>query len=261
MPRVDPGLIPVVVDLERGLRGLDVPFGIVGALVPEFLLDVRPYRMTNDVDVAVVVEGLEDFDLLKDRLADYGFTRTRRPHRLSHRDGGWVDILPFNETIARNGLQLEDGFVLNMAGFGHVVPNAVPIEIDGGPTLPLAPLPLYVLLKLVAFSDRKEAKDLAGVLHCLEHYLEDDDRRYGVDHDGEGVPYECTGAYVIGVEARPFLDDPLSETVGAILDRFDNPDATVIGVVARETGRIIVEDEHRLEIFELFRWYRLGTGL
>ena len=262
MPRLDPILVPVVFDLKRGLRELGIPFGIVGALVPELLLDVRPHRMTNDVDVAVVVEGLADFDLLKDRLADYGFTRTRRPHRLQHRDGGWVDILPFSEAIAPDGyLELEEGFVLNMAGFSHVVPSAVPIPIEGGPTLPLAPLPLYVLLKLVAFSDRNEPKDLAGVLHCLEHYLEDDDRRYGVDHDGEGVPYEYTGAYVVGVEAQPFLDDPLSEAVRAVLDRFDNPDAAIVGVVARETGGFIVEDEHRLEIFELFRWYRLGTGL
>ena len=261
MPHIDPILVPVVFDLERGLRELGVPFGIVGALVPELLLDVRPNRMTNDADVAVVVEGLADFDLLKGRLADYGFTRTRRPLRLDHRDGGWVDILPFSEAIARDGLELEEGLVLNMAGFGHVVPSAVPIAIEGGPTLPLAPLPLYVLLKLVAFSDRNEPKDLAGVLHCLEHYLEDDDRRYGVDYDGEGVPYEYTGAYVVGVEAQPFLDEPLSETVTAVLDRFDNPDATVIAVVARETGRLIVEDEHRLEVFESFRWYRLGTGL
>ena len=261
MPRVDPSLMPVVVDLERGLRELGIPFGIVGALVPELLLDVQPYRMTNDVDLAVVVEDLADFDLLKGRLADYGFTRTRRPHRLDHRDGGWVDILPFNEAIARDGLELEDGVVLNMAGFDHVVPNAVPIPIEGGPTLPLVPLALHVLLKLVAFSDREEAKDLAGALHCLRHYLEDDDRRYGVEHHGEGVSYEYTGAYAVAVEAHPFLDESLSETVKAVLDRFDNPDATVIGVVAREEGRFIVEDEHRLEIFELFRWYRLGTGL
>ncbi len=76
-----------------------------------------------------------------------------------------------------------------MAGFGYVVPNAVSVSIEGGPTLPVAPLPLHVLLKLVAFSDRQEPKDLAGVLHCLKHYIEDDERRYGVDHNGEGVPY------------------------------------------------------------------------
>ena len=262
MPRVDaPSLMRVVVDLERGLRELGIPFGIVGALVPELLLDVQPPRKTNDVDVAVVVEGLEDFDLLKGRLADYGFTRTRRPHRLDHRNGGWADILPLNEAIARDGLELEDGVVLNMAGFGHVVPNAVPIAIEGGPTLPVAPLPLHVLLKLVAFSDREASKDLASVLHCLEHYLEDDVRRYGVDHDGEGVLYEYTGAYVVGEDARPFLDEALTGSVKDVLNRFDNPDATIIGDVARETGRLIVEDEYRLEIFEFFRWYRLGTGL
>ena len=261
MPRVDPGLTRVVVDLERGLRELGIPFGIVGALVPELLLGVRPYRKTNDVDVAVVVAGLEDFEQLKGRLADYGFTRARRPHRLNHRDGGWVDILPFNEAFARDGLELEEGLILNMAGFGHVVPNVVRIPIEGGPTLPVAPLPLHVLLKLVAFSDRAEPKDLAGVLDCLEHYLEDDGRRYGVDHDGEGVPYEYTGAYLVGVEARPFLDESVSKTVEAVLDRFDNQDAAIVGVVARETGGFIVEDEDRREVFELFRWYRLGTGL
>ena len=213
------------------------------------------------MDVAVVVETLEDFEQLKGRLADYGFTRARPPHRLDHRHGGWVDILPFNEAFARDGLELEEGVILNMAGFSHVVPNVVRIPIQGGPTLPVAPLPLHVLLKLVAFSDRAQPKDLASVRHCLEHYLEDDIRRYGVDHDGEGVPYEYTGAYLVGVEARPFLDESVSETVTTVLDRFDDPEATVVGVVAGEMGGIIVEDEHRLEIFDLFRWYRLGTGL
>ncbi len=38
MPRIEPSLVPVVTDLERGLRELGIPFGIVGALVPELLL-------------------------------------------------------------------------------------------------------------------------------------------------------------------------------------------------------------------------------
>ena len=159
MPRIEPTLVPVVTDLERGLSELGIPFGIVGALVPELLLDARPARMTNDADVTVVVQSLADFETLKDRLADFGFTRTRLPHRMQHRSGGFVDILPFSESIAPDGrLQLEEGFVFNMAGFGQVVPHALPTWIEGGPTLPLAPLPLYALLKLVAFSDRKSPK-------------------------------------------------------------------------------------------------------
>lgn len=56
MPRIDPSLVPLVIDLERGLRELRIPFAIVGALVPELLLDARPHRMTNDADVTVVVQ-------------------------------------------------------------------------------------------------------------------------------------------------------------------------------------------------------------
>ena len=115
--------------------------------------------MTNDADVTVIVQSLADFETLKNRLADFGFTRTRVPHRMQHRSGGLMDLLPFSESIAPDGrLQLEEGVVFNMAGFGQVVPNALPTVLDGGPTLPLAPLPLYALLKLVAFSDRKQPR-------------------------------------------------------------------------------------------------------
>jgi hypothetical protein len=41
MPRIEPSLVPVVTDLERGMRELGIPFAIVGALVPELLLDAR----------------------------------------------------------------------------------------------------------------------------------------------------------------------------------------------------------------------------
>jgi len=50
-----------------------------------------------------------------------------------------------------------------------------------------------------------------------------------VEHDGEGVPYEYTCAYLPGVDAQPFLDDALSQAVTTVLDRFDDPDAEVIG--------------------------------
>jgi predicted nucleotidyltransferase len=262
MPRIEPVLLPVVTDLARGLRELGVPFGVVGALVPELLLDARPTRMTNDADVTVVVESLAEFETLKDRLGAFGFARTLTPHRLQHHSGGLVDLLPFSESIAPGGhLKLQEDFALNMAGFAYVIPHAVATTVEGGPTLPLAPLPLYALLKLVAFDDRKAAKDLAGVFHCLHHYLEDDERRYGAEHDGAGVPYEYTGAYLLGVDGQPFLDVQLASVVARVLDRFSDPDADVIGVIARQRGRVAIEDDDRIEVFEHFRWYRVGTGV
>ena len=261
MARVDPILLPLVTDMERGLRELGVPFAVVGALVPELLLDARPSRATNDADVIVAVDTIDDFDDLKNRLDRYDFSRTAVPHRMQHQTGGSMDILPYSEAIAPNGsLEFEDGRVLNVAGFSQVVPNAVSVGIEGGPTLPLAPLPLYVPLKFVAYNDRQARKDLAGVLHCLKHYLENDERRYGAEHEGSGVPFEYTGAYLLGCDGRPFLDQPLRTAVRTVLDLFGDPDAEVVDAVAREEGRIPVEDEDRNDIFNYFHWYRLGAN-
>ena len=85
MARVDPILLPLVTDMERGLRELGVPFAVVGALVPELLLDARPRRATNDADVMVAVDALDDFDSLKNNLDRFGFTRTAVPPPLWRR--------------------------------------------------------------------------------------------------------------------------------------------------------------------------------
>jgi len=99
----------------------------------------------------------------------------------------------------------------------------------------------------------------AGWLWALG--LEDDERRYGAEHDGEGVPYEYTGAYLLGADGRPFLDAQLAGTVVKVLDRFSDADADVVGLVARERGRIVPTDDERAIIFEHFRWFRFGAGL
>jgi hypothetical protein len=78
MPGVDPSLVPVLTDLERGLRTLGIRYGIIGALVPELLLDVKPSRVTNDADAIVIVESFAAFEALKDALLSYGFVRTFR---------------------------------------------------------------------------------------------------------------------------------------------------------------------------------------
>ena len=62
------------------------------------------------------------------------------------------------------------------------------------------------------------------ILALAQHYLEDDERRYGVEHQGEGVPYEYTYAYLLGADGRRFLDKPLRNAVTGVLDRFSDPD-------------------------------------
>lgn len=261
MARIDSALIPVLTDLARGLRELDVPFCIIGALVPELLLDSGSGRMTNDADVTVVVGGLEEFDRLKQSLVDFKFMETGAPHRLRHRDGGLVDVLPFSADLAPDGrLELQQDLVMNMTGFQYVVPNAVPVSITPDLVVPVTPVPLYILLKLAAFGDRKAPKDLASVHHCLRHYLEGDDRRYGLDHAGEGVPFEYTCAYLLGQDCQRFLDPAVTVAAHAVLDRFESTDAGVVRMILRESGHHLPEPTLLNEVFKRFRWFRLGAG-
>lgn len=259
---VDPLVVAILSDLARGLRALGVDFCVIGALVPELLLGVTPRRMTNDADVTVVLDSLAGFEQLKKRLAEFGFEPTRLPYRLTHRDGGWVDLLPYSEALAPTGhLELTRDLSFNLAGFNQVVPNAIQVSVAPNLSVPMVPLPLYVLLKLVAFGDRKAPKDLGSVLHCLRHYAEDDDRRFGLDHGHNSVPYEYTPAYLLGADGRTFCDAPLSRAVRGVLARFDGPDAAVVSLVAREDGLLEVGEDDRIEIAELFRWFALGAGI
>jgi predicted nucleotidyltransferase len=262
MTRVDPVVLPALSDLARGLRAVDTPFCIIGALVPELLLDVRPPRSTNDTDATVILASFSEFEQLKDRLADFGFERTARPYRLVHRSGAWVDLLPYSERLAPAGrLQLEGGRSLNMAGFEQVLPSALEVRVTPGLTVPVLPLPLYVLLKLVAFGDRREPKDLASVLHCLRHYAEKEDRRYGLDYNGDAVLFEQTTAYLLGQDCRRFLTAALSAAVSPVLNAFESPDASVVGTVAREEEGFGVDEGRMQDVFELFQSFREGAGL
>jgi predicted nucleotidyltransferase len=100
MMRVDPLVLAALSALVRGLRALEIEFCIIGALVPELLLGIPPRRLTNDADATVVLDSLADFEDLKARLVEFGFDPTRLPYRLTHREGGWVDLLPYSRTLA-----------------------------------------------------------------------------------------------------------------------------------------------------------------
>jgi len=44
MARINAALLPLLMGVDRGLRALGVPNGVIGALAPELLPDVAPPR-------------------------------------------------------------------------------------------------------------------------------------------------------------------------------------------------------------------------
>jgi predicted nucleotidyltransferase len=257
MPSLDPALESVVTALVWGLRALDVPFCIVGALVPELLLETKPESRTNDADVVVIVPDLAAFAEVKHRLAQEpcNFEETTVPHRLRRPGGGLVDVIPYSRELSPDGvLRLEPDVVMNAAGFDRVIGAAIHVRLDSGLELPVVPLPLFVLLKLVAYSDRKLTKDLEGVEHVLRHYASDDDRRWGLVYEEKLVEFDYGPAYLLGADGKQFLGPELVVTLTPLLGSLGEAST-------RLRGRRIDDNEWRPGFRDLIHWYRRGLGL
>jgi predicted nucleotidyltransferase len=250
VPHLDPSVERVLIALVQGLRALDVRFCIIGALVPELLLSQSPEQATLDADAVVFVPDLSTFERVKTGLA--GFAPTKYPYRLSHESGGRADILPYSDELAPEGiLRLQPDIVFNMTGFGRVADAVVEVTLESGEQIPVVLVPVHVLLKLVAYADRKLEKDIGGVLHCLRNYAEDDDRRFGLEHGGVPVPYEYGSAYLLARDALPFVDDKLRQLIAPLLHILIPDDLDVND-----------KDPYRTkENREYLRWFRKGLAL
>lgn len=260
---LDPSLLETVTALIDGLEHAKVRYCLIGALVPELLLKTPPPRRTNDADAVVQVETLDDFERVKSvlELKQYGFTRTRGPFRME-RGAGKVDVLPYSETLAPNGvLRLPPSTPYNMLGFDKVNSAQTRVTIGGGQIVPLVTIPLYVLLKIVAYSDRREPRDPAGVLHCLLFYEEDSDRLYGVEHEGALIDYDVAGAYLLGLDGRALVDSRLATSIGPILAALSDPESPLGFQTVREYRSGTSNDRLRSQTARLFRAYLDGLGL
>lgn len=266
MPGLDPNIESLVASLAAGLRALDVPFCVIGALVPEILLPTRPETRTNDADVVVLVPDLASFDAIKRQLKEkpYEFKPTAVPHRLERRSGGFADVLPYSPALLTDGrLHIGDDVVMNVAGFDRVIGAAIQMRLDSGLELPVAPLPLYALLKLVAYSDRKMTKDLEGVEHVLRHYASDDDRRWGLEYEGALVEYDYGPAYLLGLDGREYLTPALVSTVLPLLEALSAKAPTGAAGDWRTGSAGSGGDDSgwRPSFQDLLLWYRHGLAV
>ena len=261
MPKPNPILEPVLVALARAMQALATPYCLIGALVPELLLDVPLPRRTNDADAVVFVPTLADFDRIKEDLKRYGFRALELPYRLLHESGGRLDLLPYSRQIAPNDtLVLAPELTFTVTGFDQIAAAAIHVELPTGHRIPLVPVPLYVLLKLVAFSDRVRWKDPAGALWCLYHYAADDDRRFGLEHGAAFVPYEFTTAYLAGLDARAYFSKELRRVVEPALRRLEE-DPVAAEMIAAEVDWRTAEGESLHPIGGAFCWFRAGLGV
>jgi len=173
----------VVADLQATAEPLGIAMLIAGAFARDLHLHhawgVPVQRQTGDVDFALAVNDWAAFELLRGQLINTGrFTESRGlPHRLRHRNGLPVDLVPFGaiETAQRQIAWPPAGdVVMDVFGFREAQATVVRVDLPEGVQAAVVSLPALGWLKIVCWQDRhrrspgKDAQDLQLILN---HYL------------------------------------------------------------------------------------------
>lgn len=219
-------------EVFQAAEKLEIKAVLVGALMAEFSpeigSDYPKFRGTNDADFGVSVRDWGVYKTLRDELIARGFKPDPRIEQRLHRDSTMVDLIPYGPRIAPDGRLTwpDSGFEMTVTGFDEVCSAARKAAESNDPPVPVITVPGFILLKIIAFLDRKarhdpkhrdDARDLE---YWLRHYASgaDDARRFelagqpGLDHQD----YETAGAALLG-RAVATLASP---EAAAYVDRF-----------------------------------------
>jgi predicted nucleotidyltransferase len=205
--------VQAVADAAKSLK-LDV--ALVGALMAEFTpemgSDYPRFRRTNDADFGVYVRDWLTYKKLRDELLRRGFeSNSRIEHRL-HQGTAMVDLIPYGPRIAPDGKIAwpQSGFEMRVTGFDEVCAAARAAAPTNGLSVPVITVPGFVLLKAMAYLDRKEqgdAKhkdDASDIEYWLRNYASgvEDGRRFDLAQKSDFalVDYETAGAVLLGIE-------------------------------------------------------------
>jgi predicted nucleotidyltransferase len=201
-------------DVWRGTR-----FCLIGASALACQIDLP--RKTGDLDMSVSVS----LDELAAAMAGLrGWRRhPSREHEWLSPQGIKVDVVPAGPALLAEGeiVWPESGARMNLAGMRLAFERAVSFEVDTGLPIPIAPVPVITVLKMISYLDRPDReRDLHDVAYILDNYVPpDDERRFAPEVLDAGVDYERASAYLLGSDLRGVLDAAERERVDAFVAR------------------------------------------
>jgi predicted nucleotidyltransferase len=224
----------VVADLQATAEPLGIAMLIAGAFARDLHLHhawgVPVQRQTGDVDFALAVNDWAAFELLRGQLINTGrFAEARGlPHRLRHRNGLPVDLVPFGaiETEQRQIAWPPAGdVVMDVFGFREAQATAVGVDLPEGVQVSVVSLPALAWLKIVCWQDRhrrspgKDAQDLQLILN---HYLDagNEPRLWGEFlpwTQEDAFDYLFAGARMLGRDIAQQLDTKALARVSDII--------------------------------------------
>jgi predicted nucleotidyltransferase len=223
-------LAALVKQITAGAMG--TPFVLAGAMARDLLLvhahGVASNRATEDVDLAFLVSGWDEFEKLRQRLLDGEFKEIPREgiHKLRFRGSLEVDILPFggverpDRTIV---LPPDNDFSMSMFGFSEALNSAVTVFLPDAASVHVVSLPALAILKLSAWTERRltePGKDAYDLRLIVKNYADiAGERLYEANPYVVGSPsdYEGAGAWLLGKDMARLLDSNGRERLARLI--------------------------------------------
>jgi predicted nucleotidyltransferase len=164
--------------IDEVMQELQIPYYLVGvsAIALELLKQgIKPSRGTKDIDFAVMISSLKEYEGIGNELEKRGFKKVAAPWTFySETFKVAIDLLPFGEIEENYTVNFNERYTdLHVLGFREVMQEAVQVNIEDK-IANIPPLPGMVILKLIAWSDRPEERenDLSDILKIIQHFYD-----------------------------------------------------------------------------------------
>ena len=244
---------------------LNVPYYLIGAsaIALELLKEgIKPSRGTKDIDFAIMIASLQEFETIVEELSSYGFNKVEAPWTLyNDKFNVAIDLLPFGEIEENFTINFNERYTdLHVLGFSEVLQNPETVHIEEK-SVQIPSLPGMVILKLIAWSDRPEERDsdLYDILRIIEYYF---DLNFDeiVEHHNDTFPDDDDldqlkiAARVLGRKASQFLN--VSEAIrNRILNTLNDnvSDAKNSAIAKQWVSKKEWDLEYAVQILEEFK--------
>lgn len=232
--QIDVTILEVVRKIDTTAQKHKTPYFLAGATARELILHHvfgrPPGRRTLDVDFGLAVRDWKQFQELKTALIEQAaFAPLQgRVQRLVYPSDPSVivDLIPFggiegpDRTIT---WPPEHEITMTVAGFHEALDSAVVVRLEQDLVIKVVGLPALLILKLLAWNDRKhENRDAADIYTVLKEYGDagNEERLYGEELavlEVEGYDLEIAGARLIGIDAARIISQDMQRRVAVIL--------------------------------------------
>lgn len=249
---MEPEVKSAVEEVARAAGDAGVGVVLVGALMAEFSSDLGadfpPFRRTNDADFAVYVRDWKTYKKLHDELVQRDFKPNPKIEHRLNRGAAMVDLIPYGPQIAPDGKLTwpQSGFEMTVTGFDEVCAAAQKAAGSKDSPVPVITAPGFLLLKVIAFLDRKERHDpkhrddARDIEYWLRHYASgtEDPRRFdlaketGLRHED----YETAGAALLGIAVGKLASPEAAACVERFLAEAGDLYSPFIDILASAAG-------------------------